>query len=170
MNAPTLHTERLTLRPLSEDDFPKMAEFYSSNRSKFVGGPLRPEQTWRTLASEIGHWTLRGYGRFGVDETATGEFVGMVGPWNPLGWPEAELGWDLMNGCEGRGFASEAAIGARNYAYKTLGWTTAISLVADGNDGSAGVAKRVGAIWESIYNHPKFGDMNVYRHPNPEAA
>ena len=82
MNIPTLHTERLTLRPLALSDFETLAAFYESDRSRYVGGPKRPDETWRTLASEIGHWTLRGYGRFGVDETATGKFVGMVGPWS----------------------------------------------------------------------------------------
>jgi RimJ/RimL family protein N-acetyltransferase len=170
MIAPILHTERLTLRPLSEADFPRLTEFYESDRSLHVGGPQRPEQTWRSLAAEIGHWTLRGYGRFGVDETATGEFVGIVGPWNPFGWPEPELGWDLMNGFEGKGFATEAAIATRDYAYTTLGWPTAISLVADGNEASAHVAKRCGAVWESKYIHARFGEMSVYRHLKPEAS
>ena len=170
MNIPTLHTERLTLRPLALSDFETLAAFYESDRSRYVGGPKRPDETWRTLASEIGHWTLRGYGRFGVDETATGKFVGMVGPWFPHAWPEQELGWDLMNGFEGRGFATEAGLATRDFAYKTLGWNTAISLVAEGNDGSAKVAERMGATWERKLDHPMFGMMNVYRHLNAEAV
>lgn len=170
MIAPTLHTERLTLRPLTVDDFPRLAAFYEGPRSQFVGGPLRSDQTWRALATEIGHWSLRGYGRFAVDETATGDFVGVVGPWNPEGWPEPELGWDLMDGFEGRGFATEAAKSARDYAYETLGWTTAISLVADGNDASANVAKRLGATADGRFTHVSFGDMTIFRHPVPEAA
>jgi RimJ/RimL family protein N-acetyltransferase len=170
MIAPTLHTERLTLRPLALSDFEPLAEFYASDRSQYVGGPKAADQAWRALACEIGHWTLRGYGRFGVDETATGNFVGMVGPWFPDAWPEPELGWDLMNGYEGRGFATEAALATRDYAYKTLGWKTAISLVADGNDGSANVAKRLGAVWESKLDHPVFGPVNIYRHTSPETV
>ncbi|MGR3469083.1 MAG: GNAT family N-acetyltransferase, partial [Shimia sp.] len=63
---PTLHTERLILRALNEDDFAPLAAFYADDRSRFVGGPKDADQTWRILATEIGHWTLRGYGRFGV--------------------------------------------------------------------------------------------------------
>ncbi|WP_298257908.1 GNAT family N-acetyltransferase [uncultured Litoreibacter sp.] len=170
MIAPTLHTERLTLRPLALSDFEPLAAFYESDRSKYVGGPKRPDETWRALACEIGHWTLRGYGRFGVDETATGKFVGMVGPWFPDAWPEPELGWDLMNGFEGRGFATEAGLATRDFVYKTLGWKTAISLVADGNLGSAKVAERMGATWESKLDHPMFGMVNIYRHAKPEAV
>lgn len=168
MNAPTLHTERLILRPLAEKDFPAMEAFYASDRSRFVGGPLDAERTWRALATEIGHWTLRGYGRFAVEEKESGAFCGVIGPWNPLGWPEPELGWDLMNGFEGKGYATEAAKATRDYAYQTLGWNTAISLITPDNMGSAKVATRLGAVLEGEFNHSQFGILHVYRHPAPE--
>ncbi|MEM6663990.1 MAG: GNAT family N-acetyltransferase [Pseudomonadota bacterium] len=168
--APTIETERLILRPLGLQDFEPLAAFYASERSKFVGGPENPEWTWRTLALEIGHWTLRGYGRFGVEEKSSGALAGLIGPWNPHGWPEPEIGWDLMNGFEGKGYATEAARAALDYAFETLGWTTAISLVAIGNDGSAAVAKRLGAAHEGDFTHVRFGEMQVWRHKVPEAA
>ncbi|MEM7189787.1 MAG: GNAT family N-acetyltransferase [Pseudomonadota bacterium] len=161
---PTIETDRLILRPLGLQDFEPLADFYESDRSKFVGGPETREWSWRTLALEIGHWTLRGYGRFGVDEKASGALAGLVGPWNPLGWPEPEIGWDLMNGFEGKGYATEAGAAALVYAYRNLGWTTAISLVAIGNDGSAAVARRLGATHERNFSHERFGEMQVWRH------
>ncbi len=170
MIAPTLHTERLTLRALAGKDFAPLAEFYESPRSNFVGGPLRPDQTWRALSCEIGHWTMRGYGRFAVEEKETGKLAGIIGPWNPEGWPEPELGWDLMEGFEGKGYATEAALATRNYAYTQLGWKTAISLVADGNTASAKVAVRLGAEQDGRFVHVNFGEMTIYRHPAPEAA
>ena len=171
INIPTLTTERLTLRAPGPQDFEPMAEFYASDRSKFVGGPTTPELTWRNLAAEIGHWTLRGYGRWTVEETATGKMAGMVGPWNPEGWPEPELGWDLMNGFEGRGYATEAAHAARQFAFTELGWTTAISLCAVGNDASVAVALRLGCTEEPEgFTHERWGKMRVFRHPGPEGA
>jgi len=162
---PVLTTERLTLRPLGERDLGPLSEFYASPRARFVGGPATPEQVWRMLAAEIGHWALRGYGRWGVDITATGETCGMVGLWNPLGWPEPEIGWDLYNGYEGQGYATEAGRAARDYAYATLGWTTAISLVNPANDASKGVARRLGAVHEGAFTHERFGLLEVWRHP-----
>ena len=168
---PTLTTDRLTLRAPGPQDFEPLAEFYASDRSKFVGGPTTAELTWRNLAGEIGHWTLRGYGRWTVEETATGKMAGMVGPWNPHGWLAPELGWDLMNGFEGKGYATEAAFAARAYAYGTLNWTTAISLVAFGNDGSARVAERLGCTEEAEpFVHERWGTMRVFRHPAPETG
>ncbi|MFK7941585.1 MAG: GNAT family N-acetyltransferase [Paracoccaceae bacterium] len=170
MTPPIIETERLHLRGLAPRDFAPLCAFYASDRARFVGGPLDPEQTWRTLATEIGHWSLRGYGRFGVEEKSSGTLVGVIGPWNPEGWPEPEIGWDLMNGHEGKGYATEAGRAALDYAYGTLGWPTAISLVADGNDGSAAVAKRLGAVEDGPYLHPRFGATQIWRHAAPERA
>ncbi|MEO1795618.1 MAG: GNAT family N-acetyltransferase [Pseudomonadota bacterium] len=166
---PTLTTDRLTLTALGERHFAPLAAFYADPRSSFVGGPLTAERTWRVLAAEIGHWSLRGYGRFAVELSETGEMVGLIGPWNPHAWPEPELGWDLMNGFEGKGFATEAAKAARDWAYSELGWTTAISLVAAGNHGSAKVAQRLGCTMEGPFTHEIYGTMNIWRHPHPEA-
>ncbi|TCO74248.1 GNAT family N-acetyltransferase [Rhodovulum euryhalinum] len=167
---PTIRTARLTLRAPGPQDVAPMAAFYASERSRFVGGPKDAEGAWRQLAAEIGHWTLRGYGHWIVEETATGTACGMVGLWNPEGWPEPELGWDLFDGFEGRGYATEAALAAREHAYGTLGWRTAISLVHPENTASARVADRLGARPDSTFTHPAFGTVLIYRHPVPEAC
>lgn len=164
---PTLTTDRLTLRAPDHRDIAPITEFYGSHRSQFVGGPKSTENAWRHLALEIGHWTLAGYGRWAVDDTATGTPVGLVGLWNPAGWPEPEIGWDLWDGHTGKGYATEAALAARSYAYDTLGWTTAISLVAPGNSGSARVAARLGARHDGDVTHPALGHLHIWRHPAP---
>lgn len=163
---PTLTTDRLTLRGPDARDIPLLRSFYASDRSAFVGGPKNADDAWRQLATEIGHWTLRGYGRWIAE--AGGTQVGLVGLWNPEGWPEPEIGWDLFEGAEGKGYATEAAQAARDYAYGTLGWATAISLVAPGNDASARVAQRLGAKMERAFTHARFGPLHIYRHPAPE--
>ena len=168
MNIPTLTTARLTLRAPTQDDFPAFAAFYASDRAKHVGGPATPEQSWRMLAGELGHWALRGYGRWAVDVTETGAFAGIIGLWNPEGWPEPEIGWDLMNGHEGKGFATEAAMASLQYAYDTLGWTTAISLVAPPNDPSRRVAQRMGAKKEGMFDHERHGTLEIWRHLSPD--
>lgn len=164
---PTLTTDRLTLRAPTDADFPAFAEFYTSDRAMHVGGPATAEQSWRMLATELGHWSLRGYGRWAVEETATGELAGIIGPWYPLGWPEPEIGWDLMNGFEGKGYATEAAKASLEYAYNSLGWKTAISLVSPPNDGSRKVARRMGASKEGMFTHERHGVLEVWRHLSP---
>lgn len=166
--APTLETDRLTLRPPQLSDFDALAAFYASPRSAFVGGPQSAELSWRSLALEAGHWVLRGFGRWTLVEKATAIPVGTVGLWHPEGFPERELGWDLFDGATGKGYATEAAEAARRYAYETLGWTTLISLVADGNDASRKVAERLGAKYDGNFTHERYGPMAIWRHPGPE--
>jgi len=171
IHIPTLETERLFLRALREDDIDEEAAFFASERSAFVGGPLAREQVWRAVAGMIGHWGLRGFGFWGLEEKAGGRYLGRVGLWAPEGWPEPELGWTLMAHAEGRGFAREAALAARAFAYDHLGWTTAISLIAAGNTRSEALATRLGATLERAWLHPVHGAMNIWRHPGPlEAA
>ncbi len=169
LHIPRLETDRLILRALCEADVESEAEFYASDALKFVGGPMRPDETWRAVAMLIGHWAMRGYGFWGVEEKDTGTYVGHVGLWNPHGWPEPEVGWTLMNHATGKGYATEAARAARAHAYDVLGWTTAISLIDPDNLGSKAVAERLGARYESLFEHPAFGTMQVWRHPAADA-
>ncbi|MGR3714045.1 MAG: GNAT family N-acetyltransferase [Shimia sp.] len=164
---PSLETERLILRAPVASDAEHMATFFASDRSKFVGGPLSAEQSWRVLATEIGHWTLRGYGRWIVETRDTQTPVGNVGLWYPHGWPEAEIGWDLFDGFEGQGFAAEAAIAARSYAYDVLGWQTVISLVDPQNTASRKLAQRLCARQDGVFQHERYGELQIWRHMSP---
>lgn len=164
-----LETERLIMRAPQIEDFDAVAAFYASERAQFVGGPMTRELAWRTLALEVGHWSLRGFGRWALVEKDSGETVGISGLWYPEGFPENELGWDLFEGATGKGYATEAATEARRHAYEDLGWDTLISLVADGNDASAAVAGRLGAAPDGRFTHERFGEMTVFRHPAPAA-
>lgn len=167
IHIPTLETERLFLRALIEADIDDEAAFFASERSVFVGGPLARDQVWRAVAGMIGHWALRGFGFWALEEKVSGRYMGRVGLWAPDGWPEPELGWTLMPHAEGRGFAFEAAQAARAFAYDQLGWTTAISLIVAGNTRSEALATRLGARLEREYLHPLHGAMNIWRHPGP---
>ena len=170
---PTLETQRLTLRAPAPQDFDVFAAFYASDRSRFVGGPLDREGAWRMLAMEIGHWHMAGFGRWIVEPKAgqdgAGETAGIVGLFAPEGWPEPGIGWDLYKGHEGKGYATEAAIAARAYAYDVLCWPTAISLVKPGNEASVRVARRLGCVQEDDFDHPRHGRVQVWRHPAPDS-
>ena len=164
---PTLETERMFLRAMRADDIEAEVAFFQTDRSRSVGGPLPRAQVWRAIAGMIGHWALRGYGFWALEEKATGTYLGRAGLWCPDPWPEPEIGWTLMEHAEGKGFAREAALAARGHAYATLGWTTAISLILAGNTRSEALAHRLGARRDGEYLHPTIGAMNVWRHPGP---
>jgi RimJ/RimL family protein N-acetyltransferase len=164
---PTLETERLILRPWRASDLDAYAAMRADpDNMRFIGGAMTRQDTWQRLASDAGHWLLQGYGRLAMDEKATGAFVGYCGPAFPLGFPEPELGWGLIPAAQGRGFATEAARCARNYAYGPLGLKTLISLIAPENLPSIRVVERLGAQLEGTteYRGIKLG---IYRHPPP---
>ena len=167
--APVIQTQRLTLRPNRAEDFEPFAAFYATPRADMRGGRMTRAQAWRQFAAEIGHWTLRGYGFWAVDETATGAYCGQVGLWYPEGWAEPEIGWLMMEGFEGKGYAYEAALRARTYAYDTLGWTRAASCISDGNDRSIRLAERMGATFDRRFPREGMVDHLVYLHSGPEA-
>lgn len=165
---PSLQTERLTLRAPRLSDFEPLAEFRASDRAAFVGGPQSKSNSWNYLAAMIGHWDMRGFGRWIITETGHDDTpLGTVGPLHPFDWPEREIGWSLFANGEGRGIAFEAAVAARHYAYTTLGWTTAASFINLENTRSLKLAERMGCRPDGSFEHEIFGTMHIWRHPSP---
>ena len=148
----TLKTERLVLRMLREDDFeqyvaivadPEVARYLSD------GKPLSRADAWRQMAMIVGHWQLRGYGMWAVEEAATGRLAGRIGFLNPEGWPGFELGWTLAREFWGRGYATEAARRVLEYGFTEMGLEHVISLIRPDNLPSIKVAERLGERLES---------------------
>ncbi|MEM6308885.1 MAG: GNAT family N-acetyltransferase [Pseudomonadota bacterium] len=167
---PTLHTENLSLRAPKPADLAAYTAFRSDPvQTKHLGGPFNDEQAFSQLGEIVGHWQLRGFGRFIVADKSTDEALGVVGPFFPPDWPEREIAWSVFASAQGRSIAYEAVLAARQFAYGTLGWTTAISMIADANVRSIKLAERVGCTRDADYQHPEFGAMQVWRHPSPEA-
>lgn len=166
---PTLRTENLVLRAPSTNDFETYVAFRASARAKGIGGPYNRVTAFSHFAELIGHWVIRGYGRWIVADPETDAALGVVGLMFPEDWPEAEIAWTVFDGSEGRGIAHEAALAARDYAYNTLGWSTVVSCVIPDNIRSIALAKRMGAAYEGDFIHPEIGPMNIWRHIGPEA-
>jgi len=143
---PTLETERLLLRPFRLDDYDAYSEMCSDPEVMLylAGLPLTRAESWRHMAFILGHWQLRGYGMWAVEEKATGVFAGRLGFNDPEGWPAFELGWTLARRYWGRGYATEGARAALAHAFTVLGKDHVISLILPGNQRSISVAERLG--------------------------
>jgi len=141
-----LETPRLILRPPRMEDFDAWAAFLEDEvATKFIGGRQPRATAWRTLMCMCGAWTMTGVAMFSVIEKASGKWVGRLGPWHPEGWPQAEVGWGIAPEHWGRGYASEGAAAAMDYAFDVLGWTDVIHCIDENNLASQGVAKRLGS-------------------------
>ena len=145
----TLRTERLVLRMFREDDLDQYALITGDaevTRYLGDGSTLSRADTWRQMAMILGHWTLRGYGLWAVEERATGAFLGRLGCWRPEGWPALEIGYTLARPHWGRGFASEGARASLAYARDVLGADRVCSIIRPDNTASVRVAERLGAV------------------------
>ena len=117
-----------------------------------AGATLTRSEAWRNIALVLGHWHLRGYGLWAVEEQCSGEFVGRVGCFNPDGWPGLEVGWMLRRESWGRGYATEAARAAIRFAFSELDQPRVISLIQPDNDASIRVAERLGEMPDGRVN------------------
>jgi RimJ/RimL family protein N-acetyltransferase len=142
-----LTTARLVLRPFRQDDVEAYAAMCADPEvMRYLGttGVLSRDDAWRQMAMLLGHWELRGFGMWALEEQDTGRFVGRVGLHEPEGWPDREVGWVLARAFWGRGLAFEAAEVALEQAFSTYGWTRAISLIDPANARSIRLAERLG--------------------------
>jgi RimJ/RimL family protein N-acetyltransferase len=143
----TLQSPRLSLRMFRESDLDDYAEMCGDpDVMRYIGDghTLTRDEAWRHMALVLGHWQLRGYGLWAVEERATGLFMGRVGCWRPEGWPGLEIGWALRRRFWGCGYATEAALLALEYAFERLKEAHVISVIHPDNGPSIAVALRIG--------------------------
>ncbi|MEO5800417.1 MAG: GNAT family N-acetyltransferase [Gemmatimonadales bacterium] len=146
-----LFTDRLILRPFKErdiDGYAAMCADAEVMRYLGTGEPVNRDDAWRQMAMFAGHWQLRGYGMWALEERSSGAFVGRAGLHFPEGWPEPEVGWTLAREFWGQGYAHEAAVAALDHAFGDLGWQRACSLIDPSNLRSIRLAERLGERYE----------------------
>ena len=164
---PHLTTERLLLRGWhASDEEPYLAMLADPEVMRFLGDGKVPApwEAWRAFAALAGHWMIRGFGMWAVEERATGAFVGRVGLLQPLGWPGLEIGYALDRRFWGRGYAREAAAASLEYARDTLDRDEVISIIRPNNARSIGVATSLGA--RPVESIDFLGGVStIYRYP-----
>ncbi len=141
-----IETERLLLRPTEWQDFEPWAASMADPVVQLHLGGVQPKPVaWRTICIMAGSWALMGFGMFSVIEKSSGKWIGRLGPWQPDGWPGTEIGWALTRDAWGKGYATEGATAATDWAFAHLGWTEVIHSIAPENAASQQVAKRLGS-------------------------
>jgi RimJ/RimL family protein N-acetyltransferase len=144
---PVLETERLILRPPQLQDLERWADFAAdADATRYLGGPMSRSNAWRALMAMAGSWSLNGYAMFSVIEKSTGRWVGRLGPWQPDGWPGAEVGWSLHRDAWGKGYATEGARAAMDFAFDVLGWDDIVHCIDPDNRPSQKVAQALGSV------------------------
>lgn len=148
MTGNELETDRLKLRMWRESDLDDYAALTADPLVMRYLQPGKPPFTradaWRSIAFFMGHWQLRGYGHWAVEEKATGRMIGRIGFLNPEGWPGFEIGWTLARHAWGKGYATEGGRRALDHAFTALDQRHVISLIHPDNTASMKVAERLG--------------------------
>jgi RimJ/RimL family protein N-acetyltransferase len=141
-----IETERLVLRPPRAEDFEGWAAYMADEpASRWIGGPQPRALAWRGFLTVAGAWAIQGFGMFSAIERETGRWVGRLGPWMPEGWPGPEVGYGIVRSRWGRGYATEGAAAAIDWALDALGWDEVLHFIEPLNAASIAVARRLGA-------------------------
>lgn len=141
----TLSTERLTLRQMTMEDWPAYRDFYASDATQHIGGPRPAHQSWTVFAADAGHWSLKGFGWFILDDGRGA--VGACGLHHPPHHGDIEIGWNTFPAAQGKGYATEAARAVLSWGWQTLKPSRIVSYIDAANDASKSVAKKLGAVF-----------------------
>jgi RimJ/RimL family protein N-acetyltransferase len=121
---------------------PEVMRFYSKQYSR--------EESRIWIDKQLERYRADGHGLWLVIEKESGDPVGQVGLARQLvdGTSESEIGYLIHRPHWRRGFAVEAALGVRDYAWNVLRRDRLISLVRPVNTPSCGVARKLGMLIE----------------------
>ncbi|OPX54177.1 Protein N-acetyltransferase, RimJ/RimL family [Oceanospirillum multiglobuliferum] len=162
-----IETERLMLRQFKEEDWKDLHHYYASAQAtKFtVGRAFTEGETWRAMCSMVGHWQIRGYGPYAVEEKSSGTVLGIAGFWYPNDFPSPEIKWALAPAHWGKGYASEAARAVQKVGLQYLPDISLISFINADNSPSIQLALAIGATLEKEVQF-RGSNWHIYRHPS----
>lgn len=158
-------TERLILRQFQDEDWKDLHEYYSSEEATryTVGRAFSEGESWRIMSAMLGHWVLRGYGPYALEDKCSGKVIGTAGFWYPNDWPSPEIKWALAPAYWRKGYASEAARALQKIGIEYLPEISLISLIAKENQASIKLALAVGACFDREIDF-RGGKWDIYRH------
>ncbi len=166
MNIPILETERLILRDFRQSDFDSLLAFHSDPVSTSVYGTMSCADVWRRMATGLGHWVLRGFGPWALEDKSSGAYVGACSLWFPESWEDVEVGYGIHPKFRGAGFAVEAAMRVREFGYIEHGFKRLVSYINPSNSNSIRVATKLGAVPDGTFDMAGIAHM-IYLHPKP---
>jgi RimJ/RimL family protein N-acetyltransferase len=167
---PTIETDRLRLREWRISDFDGYLALKTNAELQryYLGGAKSKQQVWDDFCSISGQWMLRGIGIFLIADKETDKARGFTGLWYPLDIEMPELCWSLFPGNMGKGYATEAAIAARQWVYENHQYNQLVSYIHPDNIASCAVAERLDAKLKGrikLYGEERL----LFLHPGPSS-
>jgi RimJ/RimL family protein N-acetyltransferase len=153
VDAGSIATDRLILErwhPRHLHEFCAMAGDARVVRYIGSGRAWTPAESAATFRTALEHWGRHGFGWRAALEARTGRWVGfaglnVVGPGTArVASDDVEIGWWLVPGCWGRGYATEAGMALRDEAFKRVGLERIVARYRPANEASGRVMDRLG--------------------------
>ena len=146
-----LETARLELRLFRPEDLTLFAAMNADPEVMRHIGDGRPQDGARaaeTFERMRWHWAEHGFGRWAIERSSDGAFLGFCGVAFPTFIADLatrpEIGWRLAREFWGHGYATEAAIAARDHFFTSFPFAELISLAHPGNVASHRVMRKLG--------------------------
>ena len=142
-----LHTKRLSLKPVTENDAHKLSEIITNESVRkylFDNEILDKEQIDGFLITSIKNFHLKNYGLWLIKNDELNTFIGFVGLWHFFEEPQPQLLYALLPEFAGQGFATEASNEIIRYSFKNLGFDHLTASCDTTNRASHKVAERIG--------------------------
>lgn len=142
-----LETERLVLRKLTQADLGDLCEILQDEKTMYAYEyAFSDEEAQRWLDRQLQRYAGDGFGLWAMISKETGDFIGQCGltMQDCEGERLLEIGYLLKRKHWHHGYASEAAIGCKRYAFEVLGAPEVHSIIRDTNIPSQRVAERNG--------------------------
>lgn len=166
-----LETERLYLREMTRDDFCDLAEILQNPRVMYAyEHDFSDDDVQEWLNRQQARYKKYGFGLWAMILKETGKMIGQAGltmqPYK--GGEVLEIGYHLKEEFWHKGYATEAALGCKTYAFDTLQQDKVHCIIKADNTASQNVAKRIGMEKEDsfitqYYNGDMLHDLFVVR-------
>ena len=161
-----IETERLCLREMTEDDFPMLCRhLQDSDVMHAYEHAFSDTEIWEGIEKQFWRYENDGFGVWAVVLKENGELIGQCGlSMQPYENEEVlEIGYIFQKRHWHKGYAAEAAIACREYAFNELQADEVFSLIRENNIASQNVAKRNGMSIRKKYVKHYYGiDMPHY--------
>jgi ribosomal-protein-alanine N-acetyltransferase len=158
-----LETPRLCLRELVPSDLDFVAGLHADPEvMRFWPAPYSRAESEQWLQRQFDRYGREGDGIWLVLDRVTGEPLGRAGLTlqNVEGVDKPEIGWMIHRVFWRRGYATEAAVAIRDYAFGVRNIPRVISLIRPENFPSQGVAHKLGMAPEpGLVQHGGFPHM-----------
>ncbi|GLC78334.1 GNAT family N-acetyltransferase [Lacrimispora brassicae] len=140
-----LETQRLILRAMTQADFPSLCKILQNDDVMYAyDGTFNDAEVQSWLDKQLGNYKEYGFGLWAVVLKETGVMIGQCGltMQNYDGGKVLEVGYLFQKEYWHHGYASEAAIACKEYAFDKLNAQEVYSMIRDTNIPSQNVAKR----------------------------